>query len=165
MVYNNIQPQQTANNTQRLMKRRSNSTPLRTCLFFSHPFVGRYAFVERLFRVYLGRYVFVERLFRAYLATYQYVIYKHQQFNAFLPLNKSAGETTEANISIRRQVGRTSILPTDKGKPMSLTKRKRRKTPTDNIADTATGFWEAKSHSSLGRFLHAPLTLTLKTPQ
>ena len=151
MVYNNIQPQQTANNTQRLMKRRSIGTPFRTCFFFSHPFVGRY--------------VFVERLFRAYLATYQYVIYKHQQFNAFLPLNKSAGETTEANISIRRQVGRTSILPTDKGKPMSLTKRKRRKTPTDNIADTATGFWEAKSHSSLGRFLHAPLTLMLKTPQ
>ena len=151
MVYNNIQPQQTANNTQRLMKRRSNSTPLRTCLFFSHPFVGRYAFVERLFRVYL--------------VAYQYVIYQHQQFNAFSPLNKSAGEATEANTAIRRQVGRTSILPTDKGKPMSLAKRKRRKTPTDNIADTTAGFWEAKSHSSLGRFLHAPLTLMLKTPQ
>ena len=35
----------------------------------------------------------------------------------------------------------------------------------DITADTAAGFWETKSHSSLGRFLHAPLTLMLKTPQ
>lgn len=27
----------------------------------------------------------------------------------------------------------------------------------DIIADTAAGFWGTKSHSSLGRFLHAPL--------
>ena len=53
-------------------------------------------------------------------------------------------EATEVNTAIRRQVGRTSILSTDKGKPMSLAKRKRRKTLTDNIADTAAGFWEAK---------------------
>ncbi|WP_273198276.1 hypothetical protein [Barnesiella viscericola] len=69
------------------------------------------------------------------------------------------------NTAIRRQVGRTSVLPTDKGKPMLLAKRKRRPTTADIIADTATGFWETKSHSSLGRFLHAPLTLMLKTPQ
>ena len=93
------------------MKRRSNGTPLRTCLFFSHPFVGRYAFVERLFR--------------AYLATYQTVIYPYQQFNAFSHLNKSAGEATEVSADIRRQVGRTSDLPTDKGKPMLLAKRRR----------------------------------------
>ena len=151
MVYNNIQPQQTANNTQRLVKRRSIGTPFRTCLFFSHPFVGRYAFVERLFRTYF--------------TVYQYVIYKHQQFNAFSPLNKSAGKATEANTAIRRVVGRTSILPTDKEKPMLLAKRKRQPMSADIIADTAAGFWEAKSHSSLGRFLHAPLTLMLKTPQ
>lgn len=151
MVYNNIQPQQTANNTQRLMKRRSIGTPSRTCLFFSHPFVGQYAFVERLFSMYV--------------AIYQDIIRPCQQFNAFSPLNKSAGKMIEVNTAIRRLVGRTSVLPTDKGKPMLLAKRKRRKTPTDNIADTAAGFWEAKSHSSLGRFLHAPLTLMLKTPQ
>ena len=131
MVYNNIQPQQTANNTQRLMKRKSISTPLRTCFFFSHPFVGRYDFVERLFRVYL--------------TAYQYTIYQHQQFNAFSPLNKSAGEATEANTAIRRLVGRTSILPTDKGKPMSLAKRKRQPTTADITADTAAGFWEQKA--------------------
>jgi len=43
----------------------------------------------------------------------------------------------------------------EKGKPMSA----------DITADTAVGFWGTKSHSSLGRFLHAPLTLMLKTPQ
>ena len=93
------------------MKRRSIGTPFRTCFFFSHPFVGRYAFVERLFR--------------AYLTSYQYVIYQHQQFNAFSSSNKSAGEATEANTAIRRLVGRTSILPTDKEKPMLLARRKR----------------------------------------
>lgn len=66
-----MQPQQTANNTQRLMKRRSNGTHHQACFFFSHPFVGRYAFVERLFRMYLS--------------AYQFVIYPYQQFNAFYP--------------------------------------------------------------------------------
>jgi len=134
-----MQPQQTANNTQRLMKRRSNGISLRPHFFFSYPFVGQYAFVERLFRVYF--------------TAYQHVIYPYQQFNAFSPLNKSAGKATEVNTAIRRLVGRTSILPTDRGKLMSLAKRKRH----PKVSDTAAGFWETKSHSSLGRFLHAPL--------
>ncbi|MCR8918252.1 hypothetical protein [Bacteroides sp. ET225] len=113
------------------MKRRSIGTPLRTCLFFSHPFVGRYAFVERLFRTYL--------------ATYQTVIYPYQQFNAFSPLNKSAGEATKVSIAISRLVGRTSVLPTNKGKPMLLAKRKRRPTAADITADTSAGFWEQKA--------------------
>ena len=95
-----MQPQQTANNTQRLMKRRSNGISLRPHFFFSHPFVGRHAFVERLFRVYF--------------AIYQDVICQFQQFNAFSPLNKSAGKVTVGNTAIRRLVGRTSILPTEK---------------------------------------------------
>ena len=57
------------------------------------------------------------------------------------------------NAAIRRLVGRTSILPTDKGKPSLLTKRERH----PKAADTAAGFWGTKSHSLLGRFLHAPL--------
>ena len=115
------------------MKRRSNGTSFRPYLFFSHPFVGRYAFVERLFRTYF--------------AIYQYVIYPHQQFNVFSPLNKSAGKAIEVNIAIRRLVGRTSVLPTDKGKPMLLAKRKRRPTTADITTDTSAGFWESKSHS------------------
>lgn len=109
MVYKNMQPQQTANNIQRLMKK-SNGTHHQPCLFFSHPFVGRHAFVERLFRVYF--------------AIYQVVMCQIQQFNAFLPLNKSARDMAGVNAAIRRLVGRTSVLPTDKGKPMSLAKRK-----------------------------------------
>lgn len=139
MVYKNMQPQQTANNTQRLMKRRSNGISLRPHFFFSHPFVGQHAFVERLFRVYF--------------AIYQDVICQFQQFNAFLSLNKSAGNMAGVNTAIRRLVGRISILPTDRRKPMSLAKRERHST----AADTAAGFWGTKSHSSLGRFLHAPL--------
>ena len=95
-----MQPQQTANNTQRLMKRRSNGTHHQPCLFFSPPFVGLHAFVERLFR--------------AYFTIYQVFIYQIQQFNAFSSLNKSAGKATDMNIAIRRLVGRTSVLPTDK---------------------------------------------------
>ena len=147
MVYKNMQPQQTANNTQRLMKRRSNGTHHQPCLFFSPPFVGLHAFVERLFR--------------AYFAIYQDVICQFQQFNAFSPLNKSAGEMAGVNTAIRRLVGRTSILPTDKGKPSLLAKKERH----PKAADTVAGFWGTKSHSSLGRFLHAPLTLMLKMPQ
>ena len=122
-----MQPQQTANNTQRLMKRRSNGILLRPHFFFSHPFVGRHAIVERLFR--------------AYFAIYQDVICQFQQFNAFSPLNKSAGKATEVNTAIRRLVGRTSILPTDKGKPSLLAKKERH----PKAADTAAGFWERKA--------------------
>ena len=81
-------------------------------------------------------------------------MYTIQQFNAFSPLNKSAGEATEVNAAIRRLVGRTSVLPTDKGKPSSLAKRKRQPMSADITTDTAAGFWGTKSHSSLGRFLH-----------
>lgn len=96
---------------------------------------------------------FVERLLMAYITEYQCVISSIQQFNAFSPLNKSAGKMTEVNVTIRRSVGRTSILPTDIGKPML--QEKEEGNPT--TADTAAGFWETKSHSSLGRFLHASL--------
>lgn len=151
MVYNNIRPQQAANNTQRLMKRRSNGTPLRPCLFFSHPSVGRYAFVERLFR--------------SYLAIYQTVIYPYQQFNAFSPLNKSAVETATPSLPVCRCADRQSCRHNGTEYLTRLAKRKRLLMSANLTTDTAAGFWEAKSHSSLGRFLNAPLTLMLKTPQ
>lgn len=104
---------------------------------------------------------FDETLMKGYCNVCQCVRLSNHQFIGFSPLIKSAGKATEVNIAIRRLVGRTSVLPTDKEKPMSLAKRKRR----PMSADTAAGFWGTKSHSSLGRFLHAPLTLMLKTPQ
>lgn len=48
---------------------------------------------------------------------------------------------TEVNVTIRRSVGRTSILPTDIGKPML--QEKEEGNPT--TADTAAGFWETKA--------------------
>ena len=88
---------------------------------------------------------FDEKMLRLHPFGGQRVILSIHQFIGFSPLIKSAGETTEVNIVIRRQVGRTSSLPTDKGKPMSLAKRKRQPITANITADTATGFWEQKA--------------------
>ena len=75
---------------------------------------------------------FDETLMKDYFISCQYIRLSNHQFIGFSPLIKSAGEATEVkeatevNIAIRRLVGRTSGLPTDKGKPMSLAKRKGR---------------------------------------
>ena len=49
------------------------------------------------------------------------------------------------STAIRRLVGRTSVLPTDKRKTTSLAKRKRRPISAYLIADTAAGFWKQKA--------------------
>ena len=147
LIYNNIYSQQILNKRKRLLIRKSKRHTIAAFLFL---FVSK-CFVNG----------FVERLLRAYITGHQCVTPTCQQFNTFSTLNKSAGEATEVDTGIRRLVGRTSVLPTDKGKPTPLAKRK----GEPMSADTAAGFWGTKSHSSLGRFLHAPLTLMLKTPQ
>ena len=68
---------------------------------------------------------FDETMMKCYFVCYQHIMLPNHQFIEFSPLNKSAGEVTVVNITIRRLVGRTSVLLTDKGKPMSLAKRKR----------------------------------------
>ena len=140
----NLHTHQTLNKRIGLMKRENGRSP-------THHF----SFGER----------FDETLMKEYCNVCQCVRLSNHQFIEISLLNKSAGEATEVNTAIRRLVGRTSVLLTDKGKPTSLAKRKRRPTTADITTDTSAGFWEAKSHSSLGRFLHAPLTLMLKTPQ
>ena len=135
---------QTLNKSIWLMKRESGRSP-------THHF----SFGER----------FDETLMKGYFISCQHIRVSNHQFIGFSALNKSAGKATVGNTAVRRLVGRTSVLPTDKGKPMLQAKRKRRPTTADIIADTAAGFWGTKSHSSLGHFLHAPLTLMLKTPQ
>ena len=127
---------QTLNKRIWLMKRENGRSP-----------IHHFSFGER----------FDETLMKGYCISCQYIRLFNHQFIGFSPLIKSAGEAIEVNIAIRRQAGRTSGLPTDKGKPMSLAKRKRQPMSADITADTAAGFWEAKSHSLLGRFLHAPL--------
>ncbi|MDN0021634.1 hypothetical protein QVN81_01140 [Prevotella lascolaii] len=88
---------------------------------------------------------FVERLLRTYITGHQCAICHRQQFNNFSTLNKSAGEATEVNAAIRRLVGRTSVLPTDKGKPTSLAKRKRRPTSADTPPTPPQAFGEQKA--------------------
>ncbi len=83
---------------------------------------------------------FDETLMKGYCISCQHIILPNHQFIGISPFIKSAGEATEVNIAIRRQVGRTSSLPTDKGKPMSLAKRKRQPMSADIIADAAAGF-------------------------
>lgn len=128
----NLHTHQTLNKKKWLMKRESKCSP-------THHF----SFGER----------FDETLMKCYSNGNQSVMLSNHQFIGFSPLNKSARKATKVSTAIRRLVGRTSVLPTDKEKPMSLAKRKRHPT----APDTAAGFWETKSHSSLGRFLHAPL--------
>lgn len=84
---------------------------------------------------------FVERLLMLYIAGCQRVMSHLQQFNAFSPLNKSVRNMAEMNVVIRRQVGRTSVLPTDRGKPMLQAKREQHL----KAADTAAGFWKQKA--------------------
>ena len=140
----NLHTHQTLNKSIWLMKRER-----------QHNTIHHFSFGER----------FDEMLMKGYFISCQHIRLSNHQFVRFLPFIKSAGEATEVNTAVRRLVGRTSVLPTNKGKPMSLAKRKRQPTTACITADTAAGFWETKSHSSLGRFLHAPLTLMLKTPQ
>ena len=120
----NLHAHQTLNKRKWLMKREGKRCP-------THHF----SFGER----------FDEMLMKSYFNGNQRVMLSNHQFIGFSALNKSAGKATEVNIAIRRLVGRTSVLPTDKGKPMSLAKKKRQPTTADITADTAAGFWEQKA--------------------
>ena len=137
-----LHPHQTLNKRIWLIKREN-----------GHSLIHRFSFGER----------FDERLLSLYLSGFQYIKSSIHQFIGFPSLIKSAVKATGVSVAISRPVRQTSGLPTDNERPTPLAKR------ATNIrrhhADTAAGFWEAKSHSSLGRFLHAPLTLILKTPQ
>lgn len=112
------------------MKRRSNGTHHQRCLFFSHPFVGRYTFAENLFRTYF--------------TAYQIVIY--QQFNAISSLNKSAVETETPSLPVCRCADRQSCRHNGTECHTGLAKREWEK----QAPDTAAGFWETKSHRLLG---------------
>ena len=120
----NLHTHQTLNKRIGLMKRESGRSP-------THHF----SFGER----------FDETMMKVYSINRQYIRISNHQFIGFSPLIKSAGKATEVNIAIRRLVGWTSILPTDKGKPMLLAKRKRQPITPNITADTATGFWEQKA--------------------
>ena len=63
-----MQFQQTANNAQRLMKRRNNGTLFHSCLFFSYPFVGQYTFVEKWLKIYYAVYQINDSLIQLFKA-------------------------------------------------------------------------------------------------
>ena len=88
---------------------------------------------------------FDETLMKDYFISYQYIRLSNHQFIGFSPLIKSAGKATKVTTAIRRLVGRTSVLPTDKRKTTSLAKRKRRPISAYLITDTAAGFWKQKA--------------------
>ena len=85
---------------------------------------------------------FDETMMKVYYNVYQCVKLSNHQFIKFSHLIKSAVETAAQSLPV-------------------CPKRERQR----QAADAAAGFWRTKSHSLLGRFLHAPLTLMLKTPQ
>ena len=83
---------QTLNKSIWLMKRESGRSP-------THHF----SFGER----------FDETLMKGYFISCQYIRLSNHQFIGISSFNKSAGKATKVNFAIRRQVGRTSGLPTD----------------------------------------------------
>ena len=88
---------------------------------------------------------FDETLMKGYCISCQYIRLSNHQFIGFSPLIKSAREATEVNIAIRRQVGRTSGLPTDKEKPMSLVKRKGNQCPPTSPLTPPQAFGKQKA--------------------
>ena len=88
---------------------------------------------------------FDETLMNVYCIVYQCVKVSIHQFIGFSPLNKSAGKATEVNTAIHRLVGRTSILPTDKGKPMLLAKRKGHQYPPTSPPTLPQAFGKQKA--------------------
>ena len=105
---------------------------------------------------------FDETPMKGYCNVYQCVILSNHQFIGFSSLIKSAVETAAPSLPICHCADRQSCRHNGTECHTRLAKIQRQPT-TDNI--TAAGFWGTKSHSSLGRFLHAPPTLMLKTPQ
>ena len=120
----NLHAHQTLNKSIWLMKRESGRSP-----------IHHFSFGER----------FDETMMKCYFACYQYIMLLNHQFIGFSPLNKSAGKATEVGITIRRLVGRTSVLPTDKGKPMSLAKRKSNQCPPTSPLTPPQAFGEQKA--------------------
>ena len=120
---------QTLNKSIWLMKRESGCS-------LTHHFSFGERFDETLMKGYL---------MKGYCISCQYIILSNHQFIGFSPLIKSAGKATKVNIAIRRLVGRTSVLPTDKGKPMSLAKRKSNQCPPTSPLTPPQAFGKQKA--------------------
>ena len=150
MVYNNIQPQQTANNTQRLMKRRSIGTPLRTCFSFHIRLLDDMLLLRDCLEYILHHISMLS------IRVNNSTLFHPQQVRR----ESNRGEYRHP------QAGRTDFHPADRqGKAHTTGKKKKATNICQHHRRHHSRLLGTKSHSSLGRFLHAPLTLMLKTPQ
>lgn len=140
----NLHTHQTLNKRIWLMKRESGRSP-----------IHHFSFDER----------FDETMMKCYFACYQHIMLPNHQFIGFSPLIKSAVGTAAPSLPVCPCADRQSCRHNGTEYQTKLAKRKGKPMSADITADTAAGFWGTKSHSSLGRFLHAPLALMLKTPQ
>lgn len=100
---------------------------------------------------------FDETMMNIYHFGYQFIILSTHQFIGFSSANKFAGQMDGRKCHYP-QAGRSDIRPaccptSRQGKAYHINEKKR----AAYTAGTLTGFWEQKSHSSLGRFLHALL--------
>ena len=108
---------------------------------------------------------FDETLMKDYCIIYQHIRLFNHQLIGFSSLIKSAVGAAAQSLLVCRCADRQSCQHNGTEYHKRQAKRKGKPMSTDIIADTAAGFWETKSHSLLGRFLHTPLALMLKTPQ
>ena len=115
---------QTLNKRIWLMKRESGCSP-------THHF----SFGER----------FDETPMKGYCNVCQCVRMSNHQFIGFSLLNKSAGKAIEVNTAIRRLVGRTSGLQTDKEKPTSWQKEKGNQCPPTSPLTPPQAFGKQKA--------------------
>ncbi len=88
---------------------------------------------------------FDETIMKCYFSVNQSIRLSNHHFIGFSRLNKSAGKATEANTAIRRLVGWTSVLPTDKGSQHRWPKEKGDQCPPTSPPTPLQAFGEQKA--------------------
>ena len=139
-----LHPHQTLNKRIGLMKRENRRSP-------THHF----SFGER----------FDETMMKCYFTCYQYIMLLNHQFIGFSPLINSAVGTAAPSPPVCPCANRQSCRHNGTEYQTKLAKRKREINVRQHHRQHRRRLLGTKSHSSLGRFLHAPLTLMLKMPQ
>ena len=139
-----LHPHQTLNKRIWLMKRESGRNP-----------THRFSLGER----------FDETPMKIYYISYQYIRISNHQFIGFSSLIKSAVGTAAPSPPVCPCANRQSCRHNGTEYQTKLAKRKREINVRRHHRRHRRRLLGTKSHSSLGRFLHAPLTLMLKTPQ
>lgn len=120
-----------------------------------HNAAHRFSFGER----------FDETLMKGYCISCLYIRLSNHQIIGISAIIKSAGETATPSLSVCC-LCRQAIMPAQRHRiSYKAGKKKRATNIRRHHRRHRRRLLGTKSHSSLGRFLHAPLTLMLKTPQ